>query len=176
MNVSHIISELSPINSKEKVDALIQKMNENHLIMNVYTKMAIRTAIQKVDVQEYFIERYDGGISEKEFEEEQKRERQAQNQLNKIKADRIKSLESHEEHPKKIVKRRKPKQKPKTKYKGSVLRTMKIFGPDYLKVNKKRKTGNKKAQTGQSKKRRPISTTRSVHAILIASGGMNKRY
>ena len=119
MNVSHIISELSPINSKEKVDALIQKMNENHLIMNVYTKMAIRTAIQKVDVQEYFIERYDGGISEKEFEEEQKRERQAQNQLNKIKADRIKSLESHEEHPKKIVKRRKPKQKPKTKYKGS---------------------------------------------------------
>ena len=181
MNVNDIISDILPLNTKEKVDSLILKMKENHIIMTFQTKMTIRTAIRKVSIQEYFIERYDGGISDKEIEDEQKLQRRAERERNKIRDDRKKSLLPHELRTKKEVKKRKTKttttpETTKIRYKGSVARTIRIFGPNYLDFNQKRKEGNKIAQAGHPKKSNPISTTKSVHTISIASGGMNKRH
>ena len=180
MNVSHIISELSPLNSNEKVDALILKMSENNVIMTMHAKFAIRDAIKDDNVLEYFYENYDGSVSEMDLEKERKRQRRAKQERKKILEDRNNYLLSSKNETEELCgtnkKPRKDTDTPRTKYKGSVLRTMKIFGKDSLKVNKKRKENKKKAQSNTSNKKRPISTTSSVHTISIASGGMNKRY
>lgn len=62
---------------------------------------------------------------------------------------------------------------PKKIYHGSLLRTMKIFGSEFRKKIKKTK---RNAVSTQSSKSCPITTSKSVHTIYIASSGMNKRY
>ena len=100
MNVSHIISELSPLNSNEKVDALILKMSENNVIMTVHAKFAIRDAIKDDNVLEYFYEKYDGRVSETDIEKERKRQRRAVKERKKIAEERethIKIKKKYEE-------------------------------------------------------------------------------
>lgn len=169
MAIQEILQELIPINTKDKVDSLIRMITKNHLILNDNIELSIRLAIQKLSIQKYFIEKYGELINDKDIVQEQRRLKKAgqeeRNALEKPKAVI---------NPKRKKKKEKaiPEKETKTKYVGSVLRTMKIFGSEFKKKRKRKHIPSSK----QGKKSCAISTTNSIRPIYIASGGMNKRY
>ena len=58
MDLHSIITTLLPINKKEKVDTLIQMIGANGIRMDRNVDLSIRYAIQKLSIQNYYIESY----------------------------------------------------------------------------------------------------------------------
>lgn len=158
MDINEIISKLSPINTNEKVDSLIQKMNEKRISMTSKINIAIRFVIQKMSVQKYFISKYGQRIIKEEKTKIEKRS----SKISVTKIDSKKTNKTTEKAKKAKV----------CGYVPSIIRT---FGPEFKKINKKQKKGNKSSLSDKPKMG-PTATTRSIHPIYIASGGLNKRW
>ena len=175
MKIQEILQGLSPINTKEKVDSLIQKINENRLIFDSKIEMSIRFSIQKLSIQKYFISKFDSQIKDnqiknerKEKKEEKERKKLIEGKLSLSKAKEVKNAKAKKRKEKSSL-----KQENKSKYTGSILRTMKIFGSEF---KKERKSKKKTFDLNAPLKPGPTETYKSIRTISIASGGMNKRY
>lgn len=158
MDINEIISKISPINTNEKVDFLIQKMNEKRVVMTNKIDIAIRFAIKKMSVQKYFINKYGPSI----IKEDNKKEGKRNFKKSGAKIDTKKLKRTTEE-------------KKKAKDCGYVPSIIRTFGSEFKKINKKLKKENKSCLT-EKLKMGPTATTRSIHPIYIASGGLNKRW
>lgn len=171
-----IITVLSPINTKEKVEKLIQMMNENCIDMNQENDLTIRIAIQKRAVQEYFIEKYGCKLTE-EVERHDWEENDFQPQNIITYSTSLVEMPAPPEKKKKKRKRKKDylkktKDEPENQTVPSIVKT---FSPQYRNVDKERKDAQKSSQK-KCKNTYAISTEKSIRLIYIPSGGMNKRY
>lgn len=77
MTLQNLLNNLSPINTKEKVDTLIQEMKKCGLKMTKNAEVVIRCAIQKANIQKYIIETYS-----RLFVEKDKPKKKVQNNVN----------------------------------------------------------------------------------------------
>lgn len=157
MTLQNLLSNLSPINTKEKVDTLIQEMKKCGMKMTKNTEVAIRCAIQKVSIQKYIIATYSKLFVEKD-------------EINQSSQPKV-------VFPTKIKPRKeKTKKKKKTfaitpkkeKYIPSIMR---VFGSHGNKESKPYKEGT----VAPHKKEYSTSYRDSISAISIPMGGANKR-
>jgi len=189
MELNEIISNLSPINTKEKVDLLIAQLKMNNIQIDSKTSLAIRYAIQKMTMQLYFVRKYlkeqnkkPVKVENKPIEVEnkpiEKDDNKISNFIKEITSKKKKKKEKNKAKAKNGKARAKAKVKEEEeKISPSVARILRTFGSDKYRDLKK-KSGcrpRKKAKDGK-KKAYPVQTENSIRPIYIASGGMNKRY
>ena len=168
MNLQHIIESLTPINTKEKVDTLIQEMQCNGVRMTKEADVTIRCAIQKASIQRYIIEKYGGLFVEIEIKSGNSDSDDLLNQVLNA-APRKRKVEANIRT--KSKKKSKIKASPSTneKYTPSILR---VFGSgDKDKISYK-----ERERISPHKKLYPTESTSSISAISIPMGGANKRY
>lgn len=171
MELSEIISELVPINTKEKVDVLVQRIKENQMKINSKSDISIRCAIQKMSIQQYYIEHYKYLVVKEETpKEEAKRLKDAKRERERIDEERRGAKEQ-----KKQAKAEKKKGKKKKKSKAF------LFCHDSASIIRTFSSENKAAaetirmHNEMHSKTYPTSSVKSIRAISIPAGGMNKR-
>ena len=167
MEIQQLLSSLSPINTKEKVDMLVQKMFECGIKKTKAADLEIRCAIRKFSIQNYYIDNYSSFFHENNESKQQKEAKSIQAQV--LKAV-VPHSTRHKKTKVKLVK--KPTKEVKKENDGAIPSIMKVFGAS----NKPKAKNNMRDRGRPHKKLYPTSTTSSVSAISIPSGGMNKRY
>ena len=176
MKLQGIISRLTPINTKEKVDVLIQLMKENKIKLNQSADIEINIAIRKVAIQLYYAEKYGRKVIKRKNKGSKKENNsEVSNLLKELKANKEKSKPTQKVKKTKVKAKRKAK---RFKY-GTVERLLENFGSVKSYVNASKKSG-KNTETNQitnknEKKEYPTYTSKSIHPIYIPSGGLNKR-
>lgn len=172
-----IITVLSPINTKEKVEKLVQMMGENDIEMNQKNDLTIRIAIQKRNIQEYFIEKYGCKWTERvEKRDWEEKDNRSQDLITyKTPLVDLPAPSPPEKKKKKRKKKedymKKVEEKPKNQPMPSIIKN---FNPEYKDLDKEKKDAQKSSQMIR-KNNHATSTQNSIHLIYIPSGGMNKR-
>ena len=156
MTLQDLLNNFSPINTKEKVDTLIQEMKRCGLKMTQNAEVNIRCAIQKANIQKYIIETYSRLFVEKET-------------LSKKAIDEIIPP---------IKTKRPPKAKKKKKNAPIIQQRIKSV-PSIMRVFGSQNDNNpklyKEGDVAPHKKEYTTSFRNSISAISIPMGGANKR-
>lgn len=95
MTLQNLLNSLSPINTKEKVDILIQEMKKCGIRMTKSADVVIRCAIKKVSIQKYVIDAYSRFFVEKDEPQ--------RNVLNNVKPNRVVNSPTKNEKKKKKI-------------------------------------------------------------------------
>ena len=72
VNIQQIITSLTPINTTDKVDTLVELVKSNGIKMYKPHETAIKIGINKLSIQKYFIEKYGHLFSNKKTDTEKK--------------------------------------------------------------------------------------------------------
>lgn len=173
MTLQDLINNLSPINTKEKVDTLIQEMKKWGIKRTKNAEVIIRCAIQKVKIQRYVIETYSKLFIEKEETPEKahnklmpslkltnspkpaKKKKKKLIAVSKADIDRLKSKLSNEK------KKNTKEEQPQESY--AIPSIMKVFGS---KKNKKM-SYKERERIAPHKKEYSTSTKTSLYSIGI---------
>ena len=167
MDLQDILSSLAPINTKEKVEAIVQQMENNDIEMNQTSDMAIRYAIKKMSVQLYYIDKY-GNQWAKVEDRLEKRKAQERAKIEQEKQQKLEAIliAKRDKAANKMTKPKEKSKKKKRKFKSfgtTADSMMRVFGGEF-KMSRK---GINQIKTDNRKKTYPIETVNSVRAISI---------
>lgn len=156
MTLQDLLNNLSPINTKEKVDTLIQEMKKCGLKLTKNAELVIRCSIKKANIQRYILDTYSRLFVDKEKTQNTAKNNSKNDVVTKADITRIKrKLKKNKKVSKKVEER------PQEDY--GIPSIMRAFGSN----RKKKMSYKEREKIAPHKKEYSTTTKTSLFAIGI---------